>query len=159
DFDSGRAMVGTGPYRFVKFARGESVDLARNDSYWGTKPAWDRVQLRMLPSDPVRTAALLSGELDAIEHIPSADLAKLRANAALQLVQTVSSRPIFLHVDQSRAHPPTVTTKSGQLPPRNPFADARVRRAFSKAINRTALAERVMEKLAIPAANLVSPGV
>ncbi len=159
DFDSGRAMVGTGPYRFVKFARGESVDLMRNDSYWGPRPAWDRVQLKMLPSDPVRTAALLSGEIDAIEHVPSADLAKLRANAGLHLVQTVSWRTIFLHVDQYRAHPPTLTTKSGQLPARNPFADARVRRAVSKAINRPALAERVMEKLAIPAANLVSPGV
>src|SRR5262245_59536817 len=121
DFDSGRAMVGTGPYRFVKFARGESVDLARNDSYWGARPAWDRVQLKMLPSDPVRTAALLSGEIDAIEHIPSADLAKLRAKTALHLIQTVSWRTIFLHVDQYRAQPPSVATKSGQRPARNPF--------------------------------------
>src|SRR5262245_56418950 len=66
DFDSGRAMVGTGPYRFVRFARGERIELVRNDAYWGPKPAWDRVQLRLLPSDPVRSAALLSGELDAI---------------------------------------------------------------------------------------------
>src|SRR5688572_20697482 len=54
DFDSGRAMVGTGPYRFVRFARGERIELARYDAYWGARPAWDRVQLRMLPSDPVR---------------------------------------------------------------------------------------------------------
>jgi peptide/nickel transport system substrate-binding protein len=38
DFDNGRAMIGTGPYRFVRFARGESVDLARNDAYWGSVP-------------------------------------------------------------------------------------------------------------------------
>jgi peptide/nickel transport system substrate-binding protein len=159
DFDNGRAMVGTGPYRFVRFARGESVELARNDAYWGPRPAWERVHLRMLPSDPVRTAALLSGEIDAIEHIPSADLAKLRGNAALQLVQTVSWRTLFLHVDQYRPQPPSVAAKSGQALARNPFTDARVRRAVSKAINRPAIAERVMEKLAIPAANLVSPGV
>jgi peptide/nickel transport system substrate-binding protein len=159
DFDNGRAMVGTGPYRFVRFARGEGVELARNDAYWGPRPAWDRVHLKMLPTDPVRTAALLSGEIDAIEHIPSADLAKLRGNAGLHLVQTVSWRTLFLHLDQYRAQPPSVSSKSGQALPRNPFTDARVRRAISRAINRPAIAERVMEKLAIPAANLVSPGV
>ena len=37
--------------------------------------------------------------------------------------------------------------------------DIRVRRAMSMAINRNALTERVMEKLAVPAANIVSPGV
>jgi peptide/nickel transport system substrate-binding protein len=113
----------------------------------------------MLPSDPVRTAALLSAEIDAIEHIPSADFAKLRANPGLQLVQTVSWRTLFLHLDQYRLHPPSVATRSGQPLAANPFTDARVRRAISKAINRPAIAERVMEKLAIPAANLVSPGV
>jgi peptide/nickel transport system substrate-binding protein len=159
DFDNGRATIGTGPYRFVRFSRGERVELARYEAYWGPKPAWERVQLRMLPSDPVRSAALLSGELDAIEHIPSADFARLRAHPGLQTVQTVSWRTVFLHLDQYRARPPSVALKSGQPPARNPFTDARVRRAMSKAINRTAIAERVMEKLATPAANVVSPGI
>ncbi|HKA45454.1 MAG TPA: ABC transporter substrate-binding protein [Burkholderiales bacterium] len=159
DFDSGRAMVGTGPYRFVRYARGERVELARYDGYWGPKPAWDRVLLRMLPSDPVRSAALLSGELDAIEHVPSADLVRLRSKPGLQLVQTISWRTIFLHLDQYRSQPPSLKTKSGTALARNPFMDVRVRRAISKAINRPAIVERVMEKLAVPAANVVSPGV
>jgi peptide/nickel transport system substrate-binding protein len=71
----------------------------------------------------------------------------------------VSWRTIFLHVDQYRAQPPSVAAKSGKPLTRNPFTDARVRRAVSKAMNRPAIAERVMEKLAIPAANIVSPGV
>ncbi len=160
DFDNGRAMIGTGPYRFVRFARGESVELARNDAYWGSRPAWDRVQLRMLPSDPVRTAALLSGEIDAIEHIPSADFAKLRANPA----PAARANRVVAHALSAPRPVPGSTprpslTKSGQPLAANPFTDARVRRAISKAINRPAIAERVMEKLAIPAANLVSPGV
>src|SRR3954447_8608135 len=66
DFDSGKAAIGTGPFRLVKFARGDRVELARNDAYWAGKPEWDSVTLRILPGDPTRTAALLSGELDAI---------------------------------------------------------------------------------------------
>ena len=159
DFDAGRALIGTGPYRFVRYARGDRVELARNDDYWGGRPAWDKVSLRILPGDPVRTAALLAGDIDVIEHVPTADIARLRKHPNLRLEQAVSWRTIFLLVDQYRRSPPTVTGKDGRPLTANPFMDLRVRRAMSKAINRQALAERVMEGLAIPAANIVSPGV
>ena len=159
DFDSGKAAIGTGPYKLVRFSRGDRIELVRNDEYWGGRLPWDRVTLHILPSDPVRTAALLSGQLDAIEHVPTADLARLRKNPAFRLEQAVSWRTIFLHVDQYRDHPPGVSAKSGGPLAKNPFRDIRVRRALSKAINRQAIAERVMEGLALPAANVVSPSV
>lgn len=159
DFDSGRAAIGTGPYKLVRFSRGDRIELVRNDAYWGGRLPWDKVTLHILPSDPVRTAALLSGQLDAVENVPTADLARLRKNPALRLEQAVSWRTIFLHLDQYRDHPPGVSSRSGKPLDRNPFKDLRVRRAMSKAINRKAIAERVMEGLALPAANVVSPSV
>lgn len=159
DFDSGRAAIGTGPYRLVRFVRGSRIELARYDEYWGGRLPWEKVTLHILPSDPVRTAALLSGQLDAIEHVPTADLARLRRNPDLRLEQAVSWRTILLHLDQYRDHPPGVSGKDGRPLARNPFKDLRVRRALSKAINRQAIAERVMEGLALPAANVVSPSV
>lgn len=159
DFDSGKAAIGTGPYRLVRFARGDRVELARHDAYWGGRQPWDKVTLHIMPSDPVRTASLLSGELDAIEHVPTADLARLRKNPAFRLEQAVSWRTILLHVDQYGDQPPGVTDRGGKPLARNPFKDLRVRRAMSKAINRQAIAERVMEGLALPAANVVSPGI
>jgi peptide/nickel transport system substrate-binding protein len=112
-----------------------------------------------MPNDPVRTAALLAGELDVIEHAPPADREKLLKNNKLRIDQTTSWRTLFLHLDQFRATPLTVTDTAGKPLGRNPFMDIRVRRAMSMAINRNALTERVMEKLAVPAANIVSPGV
>ncbi len=159
DFESGRATVGTGPYKFVRFARGDRVEYTRNDNYWGGRPAWDKVTLRIMPTDPVRTAALLSGELDVIEHVPPADREKLIKNNQLRIEQTVSWRTILLHLDQYRSQPPLMTDAAGKPLAKNPFMDVRVRRVMSMAINRAAIAERVMEKLAVPAANLVSPGV
>lgn len=159
DFDNGKAAVGTGPFKLVKFARGDRVQLARHDAYWAGRPEWETVTLRILPSDPVRTAALLSGELDAIEHVPTADLARLRKSSAHRLAQTTSWRTILLHVDQYRTQPPGVTDKGGKPLAANPFKDIRVRRALSKAINRQAIVERVMEGLAQPASNVVSPSV
>ena len=159
DFDFGKAANGTGPYRLKRFARGNRIELVRHDHYWGGKTPWSAVTLLIVPTDPVRTAALLSGDLDAIEHVPTADMAKLRRNAAFRLEQTVSWRTIFLHVDQASDRPPGVYSKTGKPLDRNPFKDLRVRQAMSKSINRPAIAERVMEGLALPAANVVSPSV
>lgn len=159
DFDTGRTMIGTGPYKFVKYQRGDRLELARNDQWWGKAPAWDKVTLRVIPADPSRTAALLSGELDVIEHVPSADIKNLNKNNALHVVQTTSWRTILLHLDQYRTQPPGISDADGKPLSKNPFMDLRVRQAISKAINRSAIADRVMEGLAVPAANIVSPGV
>src|SRR5258706_10868680 len=159
DFDNGKAAIGTGPYKLTRFARGSRIEFARNDQYWGGKTPWDKVTLTILPSDPVRTAALLSGDLDAIENVPTADLARLQKTPAFRLEQAVSWRTIFLHVDQARDQPPGVLAKSGKPLGKNPLMVPRVRRALSKAINRPAIADRVMEGLAMPAANVVSPSM
>jgi peptide/nickel transport system substrate-binding protein len=163
DFDSGKAAIGTGPYKLVRFARGNRIELARNDSYWGGQNGklapWNKVTLRILPEDTARIAALLAGDVDAIENIPTADLTRLKANPNFRLEQKVSWRTMFLHMDQYRDHPPHVSDKSGKPLAQNPFKDARVRLAISKAINRKAIVERVMEGNAIAAGNLVSPPV
>lgn len=155
DFNSGKAMNGTGPFRFVSFKRGDRVELARNDAYWGEKPAWARVTFRIIPSDPTRVAALLSGDVDAIENIPTADYAKLRTNPGFETATKASHRIIFFHVDQFRDASPFVTDKAGKPLAANPLKDPRVRRAISKAIDRDAIRDRLMEGLAIPSANLV----
>ena len=159
DFDSGRAMIGTGPFRFARFARGDRVELARNEDYWGGKPAWEKVTFRIVPTDPARVAGLLSGELDAIEQVPPADLPRIRRDARLNTVQKVSWRTIFFYLDQYRDRAPGLADKAGRPLERNPFRDLRVRRALSKAINRQAIAERLMDGAALPASNLVSPPV
>jgi peptide/nickel transport system substrate-binding protein len=158
DFDSGKAMVGTGPFRFVRFARGDRVELARNGSYWGGASPWDKVTFRIVPTDPARLAGLLSGDLDLIEQVPTADLPRVRRDARLAIAQKVSWRTIFFHLDQ-RARVAGLADKSGKPLHANPFRDLRVRRALSMAIDRQAIAERLMDGAALPASNLVSPPV
>jgi peptide/nickel transport system substrate-binding protein len=159
DFNAGRAAVGTGPFRLESFARGDRVNLVRNDDYWGGKPAWERVTLRILPQDAARMAALLAGDIDAIENIPTSDVARIARGKRLRIARKVSWRTIFLHLDQYRDAPPGVTDANGKALARNPFRDLRVRAALSAAIDRRALVDKVMEGLAAPAGNLVAPPV
>ena len=159
DFNNGKAMIGTGPFKFTRFARGDRVELAKNPEYWGGAPAWDKVAFRIIPNDPARIAALLAGDVDAIEAIPTPDLARIRGDKRFRLSQKVSWRTIFFHGDQYREQSPFITDRAGKPLPKNPLRDINVRLAISKAINRQAIVERVMESAAIPASNIVSPPV
>ena len=94
-FNSGAAAIGTGPFKLVNFRKGESIEIARNDAYWGPKPEWDKVQFKVLASDAPRLAALLAGDVDLIEAVPPADLAKLKGNPKVGLAQHTTWRTLF----------------------------------------------------------------
>ena len=157
DFNSGKAMIGTGPFRFVEYKPGDRVVLARNDTYWGPKPAWSRVQFRMITNSAARVAALLSGDVQMIENVPTADMEKIARDPNLTVKSAVSNRIIYLHMDSGREkNSPFVRTKDGKPMEANPLRDVRVRRAISKSINRDAIVERVMEKQAVPAGQFLA---
>ena len=155
DFNSGKAAVGTGPYKLVRYAKGDRIELVRNDGYWGGATPWEKVTLRLLPQDASRVAALLSGDVQAIEAVPTADVAKLKTDRKLTLTSTVADRLIYLHMDSDRDVSPFLTDKAGKALTKNPLKDPRVRKAISKAINRQAMVEKVMEGQAVPAGQLV----
>lgn len=155
DFASGKGMVGTGPFKFAKYLRDDRLELDRNDNYWGKKPAWSKVTLRFIPNDATRMAALLAGDVQAIENVPTPDLAKVRADPKVSLYSKVSHRVIYLYLDSKRDKSPTITDKDGKPLDKNPLKDQRVRTALSMAINRIAIRDRVMEGLSEPTDNLV----
>ncbi len=156
DFNTGKATVGSGPYKFVKYVNGDRVELVRNDAYWGDKPPFDKVTFKIIKNPAARMAALLSGDVDAIEQPPTADLARLKTDPKLTLSSKISHRVIYFNFDNLDRPSPYVTGKDGKPLATNPLRDVRVRRAFSKAINRPAIAERVMEGQAVPSGQLVS---
>ena len=156
DFNSGKAAVGSGRYKFVRYANGDRVEIVRNDGYWGEKPPFGKVTFRIIKNEPARMAALLSGDVDAIEQPPTADLARLKSDPKFTLTSKISHRVIYFNFDHLARSSPFVTGKDGKPLEKNPLTDVRVRRAISKAINRPAIAERVMEGQAIPSGQLVS---
>jgi peptide/nickel transport system substrate-binding protein len=156
DFNSGKATVGSGRYKFVRYVNGDRVELVRNDAYWGEKPGFEKVTFRIIKNEAARVAALLSGDVDAIEQPPTADLARLKADPKFTVTSKISHRVIYFNFDHLSRQSPFVAAKDGKPLDRNPLQDVRVRRAISKAINRQAIAERVMEGLATPSGQLVS---
>jgi peptide/nickel transport system substrate-binding protein len=103
-------------------------------------------------------AALLSGDIQAMEIVPTADMARLKANKDIGIFRVVSNRIIYFHLDTDRDVSPAIFDKQGKPLDRNPLKDLRVRKAISKAMNRPAIVDRVMEGEAIPAGQLLPDG-
>ena len=72
DFNSGKAAIGSGRFKLVRYVNGDRVELVRNDAYWGEKPVWDKVTFKIIKNEASRVAALLSGDVDAIGQIDEA---------------------------------------------------------------------------------------
>jgi len=159
DFNSGKAAIGTGPYKLLRYAKGDRIELARHDGYWGGKTPWEKVTLRLLPNDASRVAALLAGDVQAIEYVPTSDVARIRADKRLNVYKVIADRLVYLHMDSDRDASPYVTDKEGKPLAKNPMKDPRVRKAISKAINRNAIVDKVMEGEAVAAGQLLADGM
>ncbi len=154
DYNSGKAAIGTGPFKFAAYVPGDRVELVANESYWGTKPRWSKLTFKAIKAGPARVAALLAGDVDLIEDVPTADIEKLKKEPKVDISQSVSRRVIYFHMDQFRDETPFIVGKDGAKL-KNPLRDKRVRLALSKALNREAIVSRVMEGVAIPAGQLL----
>ena len=165
DFNSGKLAIGTGPYRFASYARGDRLTLKRNDAWWGnrdpkTAQPWTDVTLRVISSDASRMAALLAGEIDLADRVPPDDLPAIRGNAALSLFSIRGHQVAYLFPDSTRDGPlpQTVDKKTNQPLATNPLRDRRVREALSLAINRRAISDTIMNGGSFPADQMVAPG-
>jgi peptide/nickel transport system substrate-binding protein len=157
DFNSGRAVIGTGPFRLGAYRNGDRAEMERNPNYWGEKPAWARVAYRFIANDGARVAALQAGDVAFIDAVPTADITRLRGERGLALSEIVSLRSVYLRPD-FRAQSPYVAGPNGEPLSSNPLRDLRVRQALSIAINRAGIAERIMAGAAIPTGQFMPPG-
>lgn len=159
DFNAGKAAIGTGPYKFARYARGDRVELSRNDNYWGKKPAWPTVTFRILTNDASRVAALLAGDVQAIDGVPVSDLARIRKDPNLMAVAKPSHRLIYLGINQTDSALTQISDKNGAPLTVNPLKDLRVRQALNMAISREAIQGRVMDGAAVPTGQLMASGL
>lgn len=155
DYDSGKAAIGTGPWRYREWVRGDRLILERNPTYWGRAPKWKQVTFKPITSPAARVNALLAGDVDIINQIPSADYARLKEENNVNIAQMTETRLFYFAPDVQRDASPFVTDKNGQPLKSNPLKDVRVRRAISKAMNRDQLVDRIMDHIGEPAGQMV----
>jgi peptide/nickel transport system substrate-binding protein len=146
---------GTGPFRLVSRRADQETVFERNPGWWGApRPDLDRVVFTPIASDATRVAGLVAGNLDLIDPLPIADVARMQTSGQFKVVQRAENRVVFLGMDQHRA-----ALLESDVTDRNPFKDVRVRRAVWQAIDTQAIRERTMRGAARAAGVMMGPDV
>lgn len=139
--------IGTGPYRFETWERGNYISLVRNEDYWGAdKPYLDRIIFRIIPDATARSVALQNGEIDiaAWNPIPATDLPLIENYPHLAVNRDgYDYRPTPFAIEFNFANPY--------------LKELKVREAFARAIDRNTLLNIVFHGEAVIHDSPVSP--
>jgi peptide/nickel transport system substrate-binding protein len=114
--------VGTGPYKFVRWSRGQEIVLDANAEYWKGAAGIKTVVFKIIPDYSTRVAALMSGAIDLLGHVTPEDAKTLESTRTLKLQSTPILRFQWTYL-------------SDALTPGSPLADKRVRQAVNYAVN------------------------
>jgi peptide/nickel transport system substrate-binding protein len=140
--DFGRHPVGDGPYRFVDWEAGTQITLASDTSWFLGRPHIARLVWRIIPDLQTAVTALLTGEADAMELIPSrGQLERVQDDPDVRLVPYAS--PFYAGIVFNLRRPP--------------FTDREVRRAIAMAIDRRTVVRAVFGPFADVAEGATSP--
>lgn len=159
DFNSGKAAIGTGAYKFKSWTPGDNLVLTKNDDFWGKKQDFDNVTVKFISNDASRVAALRSGAVDLIDAVPPGDVKTIEGVSGLKVFSIPSARLIYLALDSARDKSPFVTDKDGKPLDKNPLKEVKVRQALSELINRQLIIDRILDGSAEAAGQLVPNGV
>jgi peptide/nickel transport system substrate-binding protein len=140
--------VCSGPYKFVSRVQNDRIVVERFPGHWN-KDAYhfDRIVFLSIPDTTVRFANLRSGDLDLIERIAPSDVKAGKADSKLSVVSSPGLG--YMAVDFNIAHGDRAKTPASK--------DARVRQAFSLALDRQVINEAVFEGLYTPGAQPFPP--
>jgi peptide/nickel transport system substrate-binding protein len=125
--------IGSGPYKFVEWRRGEQLEFEAFDEYWGGKPAIKHVIYRTLPDEASRSAAYRAGEVDIAQTISLEQYKAIEALNDPELgTSVVAAGRIYGIFDVHR----------------KPFSDVKVRQAFNHAIDWDTIIAQLLDGLA-----------
>lgn len=137
------APIGTGPFVFQEWERGEYLRFTRNPNYWDEGPYVDVVRWSIVPDESTRTVLLETGAVDVIMAVPPLDALVLDGDPGFTVSSTPSIRNIFIGFNV-------------QAPP---FDSAEVRRALNYAVDKEAIVEELLMGAGSIADSIVGTGV
>lgn len=135
--------VGTGPFKFKSWTRGDRVELTRNPDYWQKdKVKLESVTFRFINDPQAQVAALKAGDVDAFPNLGAPELfAEFQQDSRFKAVAGNTEGEIVAGLNSAK----------------KPFDDPRVRRALMHAIDRKALVEGAYSGFGQPIGSFFSP--
>lgn len=124
----------TGMYKIVSFTAKQKMELARNDAYWGKKPAIAKVVFEQITDEQTRVLTALSGRAHIAMNIPATAIAQFKSQDKMRLsaAPAANTQTVYLNLSKEQ------------------FADVRVRQALSWGIDREELVLLAAEGQSVP---------
>ncbi|MGL1921892.1 MAG: ABC transporter substrate-binding protein [Hyphomicrobiales bacterium] len=121
--------VGTGPFKFVKWVKGDSIELVKSDSYWGDAKVLDKATFKIISDPAAAFSAMMAGDVDGFPNFPAPEnLAQFRADPRFSVVVGSTEGETILSINNTKP----------------PFDNVKVRQAVSYAINRQSIIDGAM---------------
>ena len=133
--------VGTGPFALLAYQRDAIIRYRAFPGYWGEKPRVDNLVFTIVKDPAVRLAKLRANECQIMGYPAMADLASIRADASLRMLEQAGLNIGYLGLNTSK----------------KPFDDRRVRLAVNMAIDRKAILDAVYQGAGTAATTLLPP--
>lgn len=137
------APVGTGPFKYVAWDRGDKIVMENNEDYWGEVPILDTVTFKFVPEASSRVIMLETGEVDAIMAVPPTEIDRLELEFDIHVVFQNSVRVMFIALNMEK----------------EVFQDVRVRQALNHAVDRASIISTLFQGVGEPASAPVVPAV
>lgn len=146
-----RTAMGTGPFALRSRTPDDSTVMTRFAGYWNKDVPTnvDVLILQPIANDATRIAALLAGDIDMTNVVPTQDIERLSRDPRVKIVNGQENRTLWVGFDQSRDELLYSDVKG-----KNPFKDVRVRQAIAHAIDVDAFKARVMRGQAVPTGSM-----
>ena len=140
--------VGTGPFRFVEWKKGDRLIYEANSTYWDKEnyPKVKTLVFRPIPESATRLAAIKTGEVDIVGRLSAEEAAQLEGLANVKLIKYPKDRIFYVAFNN-------LTTGKGQ-----PTMDPRVRLAMNYAVDVEAIIDALFDGQGRPATGLVMSG-
>jgi peptide/nickel transport system substrate-binding protein len=144
---------GTGPFRLTERHADERTVMEPFAGHWEPQTHnITRATYRPIANAATRSAAIASGEVDLMYHVPLQNLQQFQQMSGVRVMQGPTARTIFLGLEVSRDELP-------DTPGKNPLKDLRVRQAISHAIDYTAIQRVVMRGSSQSAGLIIAPAI
>lgn len=134
--------VGTGPFMFDRWVKGDQISLKKNPNYWGNEAYLEEVVFKFIPDPSAAVAAMRAGDIDAFPNFP-----------APENIAQFEQQPEFAVVIGS-TEGETILSTNNQA---GPFAKLKVRQAVAHAIDRQAIIDGAMFGYGAPIGTHFSP--
>jgi peptide/nickel transport system substrate-binding protein len=152
---SSRNANGTGPFMLLERQADVRTILMENTNWWNRaspeRGNVSRVELLPISSRPTRLAALVSGDVHFVNDPPTQDVARLRQNKNIKVIEGQEARVQFLAFDMARDE-----LLYSDIKGRNPWKDLRVRQAVAHAIDIEAIKQKSMRGFSVPTGTLMT---